>query len=469
MTFTVAIIGRPNVGKSTLFNRLVGKRLALVDDRPGVTRDRRSGEARLGDLKFRIVDTAGLDLAEEDSLAARMNQQTEAAIAEADVCLFMIDARAGVTPLDQHFANMVRKSQKPVILIANKAEGAAGEAGLYDAFSLGLGEPIALSAEHGTGTSDLYAALSAAAEQIFRDRQAEGEEPVGGEEDDEDDHGPLRLAVTGRPNAGKSTMINSILGEERLLTGPEAGITRDSISVDWEWKGTPIRIYDTAGLRRKSRVEDKLEKLSVADALRAVKFAEVVVVMIDATLAEANLDDLNLIFEKQDLNIIDLVAREGRAIVIAANKWDAVKDPNATLAALQEAVERLLPQIRGVAFVPVSARTGHNLDRLMNAVLKSYEVWQRRISTAKLNRWLAEVVERHQPPAPGGRRIKLRYMTQVKGRPPTFVVFCSMPEHLPDSYTRYLINSLRETFDLWGTPIRLQLRKGENPYAQDGR
>lgn len=461
MTFTVAIIGRPNVGKSTLFNRLVGKKLALVDDRPGVTRDRRSGEATLGDLSFRVIDTAGLDIADEDSLEARMNQQTEAAIAEADICLFMMDARAGLTPMDRHFANMLRKAQKPVLLLANKAEGSAGESGMYDAYALGLGEPIAISAEHGLGTSDLYGALSGVVEDLFG---SEGDESRSAQ-DDEDEHGPLRLAVTGRPNAGKSTMINSILGEERLLTGPEAGITRDSISVDWEWRGKPIRIYDTAGLRRKSRVDDKLEKLSVADALRAVKFAEVVIVMIDATLAEANLDDITQIFEKQDLNIIDLVAREGRALVIAANKWDAVVDQKATLTALQEAMDRLLPQIKGVAFVPVSAKTGENVDRLMNAVLKTYDVWQKRISTGKLNRWLSEVVDRHQPPAPGGRRIKLRYMTQVKGRPPTFVVFCSLPEHLPESYSRYLVNSLRETFDLWGTPIRLQMRKGDNPYA----
>ncbi|WP_342641660.1 ribosome biogenesis GTPase Der [Rhodoligotrophos ferricapiens] len=466
MTFTVAIIGRPNVGKSTLFNRLVGKRLALVDDQPGVTRDRRAGEASLGDLRFTVIDTAGLDEAPDESLEGRMRRQTEAAIDEADICLFMIDARAGVTPHDQHFADLLRRAGKPVLLIANKAEGSQGEAGLYDAFTLGLGEPIALSAEHGTGTSDLYGALSEMAGALAKRDSAEaGADDNQEASTEEDDHGPLRLAVTGRPNVGKSTLINAILGEERLLTGPEAGITRDSIAVEWQWRDKPIRLFDTAGLRRRSRVENKLEKLSVADALRAVKFAEVVVVMIDAALAEAQRSDPNLIFEKQDLHIIDLVAREGRALVIAANKWDAVTDPKATLAALEEAVERLLPQVRGVALVPVSGRSGQGIDRLMAAALKAYEVWQTRLSTARLNRWLTDMVDRHPPPAPSGRRIKLRYMTQVKARPPTFVVFCSMPEHLPDSYTRYLVNGLRDAFGLAGTPIRLHYRKGDNPYV----
>ncbi|WP_137392440.1 ribosome biogenesis GTPase Der [Rhodoligotrophos defluvii] len=469
MTFTVAIIGRPNVGKSTLFNRLVGKRLALVDDQPGVTRDRRAGDAKLGDLQFTVIDTAGLEEAAEDSLLGRMRQQTEAAIAEADLCLFMIDARAGVTPHDQHFADLLRRAGKPVILIANKAEGAAGDIGLYDAYALGLGEPIAFSAEHGLGTSDLYDAITAVAEEIAaRRNQAAPDEAGMAEEavsDEEAERGPLRLAVTGRPNAGKSTLINRILGEERLLTGPEAGITRDAIAVDWQWRGKPIRFYDTAGLRRRSRVEGKIEKLSVADALRAIQFAEVVVVMVDAALAEAQRADLNQIFEKQDLHIIDLVAREGRAMVVAANKWDLVTDGKATLAAMEQAIERLLPQVRGISLVPVSGRTGQGVDALIEAAFRAYETWQQRISTARLNRWLAEMVERHPPPAPGGRRIKLRYMTQIKARPPTFIVFCSTPEHLPDSYTRYLVNGLRESFGLWGTPIRLHYRKGENPYV----
>ncbi|MGF7161055.1 GTP-binding protein [Rhodoligotrophos appendicifer] len=444
MTFTVAIIGRPNVGKSTLFNRLVGKRLALVDDQPGVTRDRRSGEAHLGDLSFTVIDTAGLDEVAAESLEARMQAQTEAAIAEADICLFLIDARAGITPHDLHFADLLRRSGKPVIPIANKSEGTAGDAGLYDAFSLGLGDPLALSAEHGLGTSDLYEAISAIA-------------PTSDTFDDAEDasHGPLRLALTGRPNTGKSTLINRLLGHQRLLTGPEAGITRDSISVEWEWQGRPVRLFDTAGLRRKARIEEKLEKLSVADALRAIKFAEAVVAVVDATQP----------FDKQDLHIIDLVGREGRAIVIALNKWDEITNRKATLAKFDEGIERFLPQLAGLAVVPLSGLTGEGLDQLMPAVFNAYETWQKRISTAKLNRWLIEAVDKHPPPAPGGRRIRLRYMTQVKGRPPTFVVFCSTPEDLPDSYSRYLINGLREAFDMWGVPIRLHLRKGENPYV----
>ncbi|MFN3499490.1 MAG: ribosome biogenesis GTPase Der [Pannonibacter indicus] len=468
MGATVAIIGRPNVGKSTLFNRLVGKRLALVDDTPGVTRDRRPGEARLGDLRFTIIDTAGLEDADATSLEGRMRAQTEEAIAEADVVLFVIDARAGVTPLDAHFAAVARKSETPVILLANKAEGRAGEGGLYEAFSLGLGEPVAISAEHGEGLAGLYEALLPYVEQVEEEEQAAKDEADFSVELDEDGNPllpeaapagtserPLRVAIVGRPNAGKSTLINRMLGEERMLTGPEAGITRDSISVDWLWRERHLKLFDTAGIRRKARVQEKLEKLSVADALRAIKFAEVVVVALDATNS----------FEKQDLQIIELVAREGRALVIAINKWDLIEDREAAWAAIKDAQDRYLNQIRNVQIVTMSGLQGQGIDRLMEAVFNAYEVWNTRVSTSRLNRWLLKILTHHPPPAVQGRRVKLRYMTQAKTRPPHFVVFCSRPEELPESYTRYLVNGLRQTFDMPGTPIRLSYRKGENPYA----
>ncbi|MGN6549969.1 MAG: ribosome biogenesis GTPase Der [Pararhizobium sp.] len=470
MSFTVAIVGRPNVGKSTLFNRLVGRKLALVDDTPGVTRDRRPGEARLVDLEFRIIDTAGLEESGPETLEGRMRQQTEAAIDEADLSLFLIDAKSGLTPLDATLAGLLRKRGKPVVLVANKAEARGAEAGLYDAYTLGLGEPVPVSAEHGEGMLDLRDAIVAVLgeERAFPPAIDEAETDVDvsdapAAEGDGDEEGepaydatkPMRVAIVGRPNAGKSTLINRLLGEERLLTGPEAGITRDSISVELDWNGRRIKMFDTAGLRRKARVQEKLEKLSVADALRAIRFAEVVVVVLDATIP----------FEKQDLQIADLVIREGRAPVIAFNKWDAIEDRQAALAALREMTERLLPQVRGIRAVPMAGITGEGLDRLMRAIEETHRVWNRRISTARLNRWLEAAQAQHPPPAVAGRRLKLKYMTQVKARPPGFVVSCTRPEALPASYTRYLVNGLRTDFDLPGVPIRITYRKGENPYA----
>ena len=460
MSFTVAIVGRPNVGKSTLFNRLVGKRLALVDDLPGVTRDRREGRARLGDLAFTAIDTAGLAEAAPESLTGRMQEQTEAAISTADAVLFLIDARAGTTPADRAFADLVRKSGKPAILIANKSEGSAGEAGVLEAYELGLGEPIAISAEHGEGLADLYAGLRAAlpdatapaAEVERRDAGSDIEQNTAA-------HRPIRIAVVGRPNCGKSTLVNRLLGEERLLTGPEAGITRDAIAVDLTWQDRPFRVHDTAGLRRRARVEEKLEKLSVADALNAVRFAEVVVLLMDAQTP----------FEDQDLRIADLIEREGRALVIAMNKWDLIEPRPGAIKKLREETDHWLPQVKGVPVVAVSGLTGAGLDRLMQAVVDAHALWNRRVETSALNRWIAEVVASHPPPAVSGRRIRLDYITQPKSRPPTFVLFTSRADALPDAYRRYLVNSLRETFDLPGTPIRLMLREKKNPYAKRGK
>jgi len=460
MSFTVAIVGRPNVGKSTLFNRLVGKRLALVDNLPGVTRDRREGRARLGDLAFTAIDTAGHAEAAPESLTGRMQKQTEAAISTADAVLFLIDARAGTTPADRAFADLVRKSGKPAILIANKSEGSAGEAGVLEAYELGLGEPIAISAEHGEGLADLYAGLRAALPDATAPAAEVERRDAGSDiEQNTAERRPIRIAVVGRPNCGKSTLVNRLLGEERLLTGPEAGITRDAIAVDLTWQDRPFRVHDTAGLRRRARVEEKLEKLSVADALNAVRFAEVVVLLMDAQKP----------FEEQDLRIADLIEREGRALVIAMNKWDLIEPRPGAIKKLREETDHWLPQVKGVPVVAVSGLTGAGLDRLMQAVVDAHALWNRRVGTSALNRWIAEVVASHPPPAVSGRRIRLDYITQPKSRPPTFVLFTSRADALPDAYRRYLVNSLREAFDLAGTPIRLTLREKKNPYAKRGK
>jgi len=482
-SFTVALIGRPNVGKSTLFNRLAGQKLALVDDRPGVTRDRRVHAARLQDLRFNVVDTAGLEKGGAGSLAGRMRAQTRQAIEDADILVFMFDAKAGLTAADKEFAALIHKSGKPVVPVANKAEARAGISGLHEAWSLGFGEPCAISAEHGLGLSDLRDALAQAAgeERLQAFRQAEAEEErriaqetalvgediapaagqeAGGEEDSEEEPAydagkPLRIAIVGRPNAGKSTLINAMLGEERLLTGPEAGLTRDSISVDWQWRGRQIKLFDTAGLRRRARVHDKLEKLSVAESLRAIRFAEVVIIVLDAGAP----------FEKQDLHIADLVAQEGRAPVIAFNKWDKVEHRQQALAALYEQCARLLPQIGGVRAVPVSGAYSQGLDKLMENVEQAHRTWNRRLPTGRLNRWLAALTAHHPPPAVAGRRLKIKYMTQVKMRPPGFMLSCSRPDVVPHSYLRYIANRLRRDFDLPGVPLRLALRKADNPFA----
>ena len=445
MTVTVAIMGRPNVGKSTLFNRLVGRKLALVDDQPGVTRDRREGEARLGDLRFRVFDTAGLDEAKKGTLEARMSQQAETAVDEADLVLFVIDARAGVTPMDRAFAERVRRRGKPVVLVANKAEGRGLAPALAEAFELGFGEALPISAEHGEGMDLIYDAVAPLVEAASN---AEGEDRGDG---------PLRLAIIGQPNAGKSTLVNAILGEERMLTGPEAGITRDSISSDFEWQDHKIRLWDTAGIRRKSKVVGKIEKLAVADALRAIRFAECVVVLIDASLP----------IERQDLSLCDLVAREGRAVVLALSKWDLVEEKQKKLKDVMSDLEDVLPEIRGVPVVTLSAKQERGIDKMLKTVMEQMERWNRRIATSPLNRWLETAVERNPPPAPSGRRIKIRYMTQASARPPTFAIFGNQLSKMPESYTRYLMNGLRRDFDLGGVPIRFSLRGGKNPFDRD--
>ena len=470
MSFTLAIVGRPNVGKSTLFNRLVGRRLALVDDQPGVTRDLREGDARLMDLRFTVIDTAGLEDVTDDSLQGRMRRLTERAVDMADISLFLVDGRAGLTATDRVFADILRRKGGKVILAVNKAEGSAADAGALEAWELGLGEPVRISAEHGEGMEDLYHLLRPLAAE-YEEREAETapavevdlSEAEGEEEADPLAHRPtaakpLQIAVIGRPNAGKSTLINKILGTDRLLTGPEAGITRDAISLRSDWMGTPIRIWDTAGMRKKARVVEKLEKLSVADGLRAVRFAEVVVVLLDVEIP----------FETQDLRIADFAETEGRAVVVAVNKWDLEDEKQEKLADLKEMFERLLPQLKGAPLVTVSAKTGRGLDRLHDAIVRVHDIWNKRITTAKLNSWLGAMTEAHPPPAPGGHRIKLRYMTQVKTRPPGFVVMCSHPDLMPDSYKRYLVNGLREHFELPSTPIRLTFRgQGDkNPWKE---
>jgi len=453
---TVIIIGRPNVGKSTLFNRLVGKKLALVDDQPGVTRDRRFGDATLLGLDFRIVDTAGWEDEDPATLPGRMRQQTEASLEGADVALFVIDARAGVTPLDEEIGRYLRTSSVPVILLANKAEGKAGDSGLYDAFALGFGEPVAFSAEHGQGLGDLFEAL----EPLIGDKQPDEEEES--EEDWEfDPKSVLKLAIVGRPNAGKSTLINRMLGHDRLLTGPEAGITRDSIAIDWEWtdprtgEARPVRLIDTAGMRKKALVIDKLERLSVADARRAIDFAEVVVLLLDATRG----------LEHQDLKIASMVLEEGRALIIAINKWDVAEDASALFNGVRQALDDGLAQVRGVPLMSVSARTGKGLDNLLTSAFDIREAWSKRVPTAALNRWFDDALEANPPPAPGGRRIKLRYITQAKTRPPGFVLFGTRLDQLPESYRRYLVNGIRRELGFEAVPIRLTLRSPKNPFA----
>ena len=447
MSFTLAIVGRPNVGKSTLFNRLVGKRLALVDDRPGVTRDRREGEARLGDLRFTAIDTAGMEEAAPASLAGRMMAQTKAAIEQADAVLFMIDGRAGLVPDDRAFAALIRKSGKPAIVVANKCEGKAGESGRLDAYALGLGDPISISAEHGEGLADLYDSVREALPNATAEATPE---------DDEDEEGrAIRVAVVGRPNAGKSTLINRLLGEDRMLTGPEPGLTRDAIAVQLEWQGRNFRLHDTAGMRRKPKVQEKLEKLSVADTLHAIKFAEVVVLLMESDRS----------FEEQDLRIADLVEREGRALVVAVSKFDLVDKKPGIIGKLRTETDHWLPQVKGVPVVGVSGLTGEGVDRLMQAVVEGHAVWNKRVATRALNKWLEDVTTAHPPPAVSGRRIRLNYLTQVKARPPSFVLSCTRAEAIPAAYTRYLVNAIRETFVLPGTPIRLILREKENPYA----
>jgi GTP-binding protein len=453
MPFTIAIIGRPNVGKSTLFNRLVGQKLALVDDEPGVTRDRREGEARLGDLEFTVIDTAGLDEGAKGSLTARMQEQTETAISLADALMFVIDARAGLTPNDRAFADFARRANKPVVLVANKSEGRHGEIGAMESYALGLGDPVQISAEHGEGLSDLYDALRA----LMPEPAVEGEEFDDDDiiEDEDIAKRPIRVAIVGRPNAGKSTLINRLLGEERLLTSAEAGTTRDSIAVEITWQGRDFRVFDTAGLRRRSRIEEKLEKLSVADALRAVRFAEVVVLVMDAQNK----------FEEQDLRIADLIEREGRALVIAVNKWDLMGKQSNLISALRTDADHLLPQVRGMPIVAVSGMMGEGIDRLMSAIEQAYAVWNKRVPTAALNLWFEQAVGANPPPAVSGRRLKLNYITQAKARPPSFILFCSRADAVPQSYLRYLVNSLREFFEIPGTPVRITLREKDNPFA----
>jgi len=446
---TVAIVGRPNVGKSTLFNRLVGKRLALVDDRPGVTRDRREGEAKLLGLDFRVIDTAGFEDEDPHSLPGRMRMQTEAAVRDADAALFMIDARDGLTPLDEEIGRWLRAEATPVILVANKAEGRAAENGILEAFRLGLGDPVALSAEHGEGVADLFEALRPHVEHEHFDAA----------DDVLDSEHPLKLAIVGRPNAGKSTLVNRMLGEDRMITGPEAGITRDSISLDWEWKGRRVRLVDTAGLRKRAKVEDKLEKLSAADTRRAIDYAEVVVLLLDATRG----------LEAQDLKIAAQVIEEGRALIIALNKWDVAENASSLFNGVKAALVEGLAQLKDVPLLTVSAKTGKGADTILEVAFDLRETWGRRVPTGELNRWFEHAVEANPPPAPKGQRIKLRYITQVKSRPPTFVVFGNRTGELPESYRRYLLNAMRRDLELGPIPLRLEFRGRGNPFDRGRR
>jgi GTP-binding protein len=461
----VIIIGRPNVGKSTLFNRLVGKKLALVDDQPGVTRDRRMGDAEIAGMKFTIVDTAGWEDEDELTLPGRMRKQTEASLEGADAALFVVDARAGLTPLDNEIARYLREHQVPIVLVANKAEGSAGEAGVLESYSLGFGEPVALSAEHGEGVADLFGALWPIIGDKAEAAEAAEEFAESEEEEAENSRGPLKLAIVGRPNAGKSTLINRLLGEDRLLTGPEAGITRDSIAIDWKWTDPKsgevrdIRLIDTAGMRKKRNVTEKLEKLSVADARRAVDFAEVVVLLLDATQG----------LEHQDLKIASMVLEEGRALMVAINKWDVAGEntaetPSGIFNGIKQALHDGLAQVRGVPLFSVSAKTGRGLDTMLGAAFELRESWSRRVPTAALNRWFDDALAANPPPAPGGRRIKLRYITQVGTRPPRFVIFGSRLDDLPKSYERYLVNGIRAKLGFDAVPVRVTLKSPKNPY-----
>ena len=446
---TVAIVGRPNVGKSTLFNRLVGKRLALVDDRPGVTRDRREGEARLLGLEFRVIDTAGFEDEDPASLPGRMRQQTEAAVRDADAALFMIDAREGLTPLDEEIGRWLRAESTPVIVVANKAEAQSGESGTLDAYRLGFGDPLAISAEHGEGIADLFQALQPLVEREDGDT----------EEEEEGEGAILKIAIVGRPNAGKSTLVNRMLGEERMITGPEAGITRDSISLEWQWEGRPIRLVDTAGLRKRAKVDDKLERLSAADTKRAIDYAEVVVLLLDATRG----------LESQDLKIAAQVIEEGRCLVIALNKWDVAEHASSLFNGVKAALAEGLAQLKDVPLLTVSAKTGKGIDTILKVAFELRDAWSRRVPTGELNRWFEAAVEANPPPAPKGQRIKLRYTTQVKSRPPTFVVFGNRTDELPESYRRYLLNAMRRDLMLGPVPIRLEFRGRSNPFDRDRR
>ena len=441
----VAIIGRPNVGKSTLFNRLVGKKLALVDDRPGVTRDRREGDASLLGLDFRIVDTAGFEEDDPQSLPGRMRAQTQAAVDSADVALFVVDSRAGIVPLDAEIARWLRSSTTPVVLLANKAEGRSGEAGINESYALGFGDPIPFSAEHGEGLVDLFEQLRPHIERV---------EAAFEDEDDESPDAPLKLAIVGRPNAGKSTLVNKMLGEDRMITGPEAGITRDSITIDWEWEGRAVRLIDTAGLRRKAKVDDKLEKLSAADTSHAIDFAEVVVLLLDATRG----------LEAQDLRIADQIFSEGRAMVIALNKWDVAENGSGLFQGVRTALDEGFAQVKGVPLITISAATGKGIDLLLKVAFETREAWSQRVSTGQLNRWFETAIEKNPPPAPGGKRIKLRYVTQIKTRPPSFVIFGTRVDQLPESYRRYLVNGIRRDLGFGAVPVRLTLRAPKNPF-----